>query len=60
MKRLVLSVALLASLALATPTDALAGPEPECLDTCDVDFPGGDYVTIAARGWCYLIRCLIL
>ncbi|MBI4513269.1 MAG: hypothetical protein HY702_04085 [Gemmatimonadetes bacterium] len=35
-------------------------PTQECIGSCNSDFPGGDPFTVAIRGWCYIIRCMLL
>lgn len=60
MRRLILAASLIGALAVAAPPPAVAaGPDEECLGSCDRDFDGDGYIEIAIRGWCYIIRCLI-
>lgn len=33
-----------------------AEAETSCIQGCMDEFPGGDPITIAARGWCYILR----
>lgn len=62
MKQLIASALLVGALGVLTnppPADAQASFD-KCLiaavKSCDQDFAGGDPYTIAARGYCYLIR----
>ena len=62
MMKLMASVLLVGGLGvLASPRPADADPKLdkcliEAVKSCDVDFKGGDPYTIAARGYCYMIR----
>lgn len=62
MKRLLTTVTLAGMVAMLphpTPADAVT-VEKSCVDeaieSCDEDFAGNDWRTIAIRGWCYMIR----
>jgi hypothetical protein len=62
MKTLIMSAALAGVVALlpnpqpADATDRLGKCLIESVNTCDQDFAGYDPYTIAARGYCYMIR----
>lgn len=55
----------LGMLANPLPADAQIGDSKlqrclnEAVESCDKDFKGGDIYTIAARGYCYMIRTVI-
>lgn len=57
-----LALALLAASAVpaAPAMAAQSKPTPACVESCKKDFPGGDPITVAIRGWCYIIRCILL
>lgn len=62
MKKLIASIILGV---MATTGTIIATPAPvaaqstACMETCDEDFDGG-WQEIAIRGWCYIIRCMIM
>lgn len=65
MKKLVLS-ALFAGMVALLPNPAPADAQAKlvkCIneqkETCDADFPGGDFYSAAIRGYCYTIRSAI-
>ncbi len=37
-----------------------AQAEGPCLDSCTEDYPGGDPISLSARGWCMILRCFTL
>ncbi len=59
-RRLVFGAALGLTVAGLLPAREVQAQSQSCVDSCDEDFPGGDPFTIGARGWCMIIRCLIL
>lgn len=59
-RRLVFGAALGLTVAGLMPAQEVQAQSQACVDSCTADFPGGDPYTISARGWCMIIRCLIL
>ncbi|MGH7476414.1 MAG: hypothetical protein ACRELD_08995 [Longimicrobiales bacterium] len=56
---LTLTLALVLGIGVAAPAPVTAQSRA-CLESCDEDFPGTGHIETSMRGWCYIIRCVLM